>query len=252
VVIPGVLDRRFSTTASGETRPRKIEPGRPREPGRTSLHSRVEEQRSNATGGPSPTSVAAVPTGGAADGVPSESAAAVSPSTRFPTTSGIGSPAPHQTARKAHIVATEKPHSTSGELPAKPQAVPRGPRIVAAANTSDFLRERFEDESWPMPPRAEAAVRHRLPDGSAGDILRTTRSLPSARRQDQTISERSAGRRSDPHRHGSAGAISTQMPAGPPPQQPVIVLNQPADLGAPPVAFWERRHLSHLHVRIRR
>src|SRR5207244_13603626 len=99
---------------------------------------------------------------------------------------------------------------------------------------------------------AEAEARRPLPEPQNGDPGRPMRSIPAASWPDQPSSVRTTRRRPEARPQGWTDSSTNHTSVGPDPPPPIIVLRQPADLGAPPYAFWERRHLSHLRVRIRR
>jgi hypothetical protein len=239
VNIPGLRKERYPATASGETDPRRreIKPERPQEAGSVGSQSRIEKPRQKAAEGSLPARVVDVLPGTAAVAIRSVSAA-----------DGLVS---RQTVRTAHLAPVEELHPTSAEPRDKPQLVPRQSRIVAAPSASDLPRARFEDTSRPVPIRSESDVGHRLPEPPSRDIL-LTRGDPVMRRPHPLPSERATRGRSETGPQGWTDATPSIVPAEPAPHPQVVVVNQLAGSGAAPFAFWERRHLSHLHVRIRR
>ena len=153
------------------------------------------------------------------------------PSLRIPDGSTVAIPplrrtAPHQAAREPHLAAAENPQPISGEpLPKCPAA----------------------------PTLAQSARRHQVPDPQGRNAASLARSFPTVRRPEQT-SGSGMRRSSEPRQQGSADFPSNHAPAAPSTQASVIVVKQDSAhaVMATSIAFWERRHLTHLSVRIRR
>lgn len=108
----------------------------------------------------------------------------------------------------------------------------------------------------PSPPRQLSHATVESPDFAAtsrDDIL-PMRGVPRARRPDPPA----AGPRPRPRARADSGsAPERDIASGPaadpaPAPPPIIVVNQPSRPDAVPLAFWERRHLTHLRTRLRR
>jgi len=98
--------------------------------------------------------------------------------------------------------------------------------------------------------RSESLVAKSLPHHCGEDSVPLTGSFPSLRRP-APPSPYADRRSSQTRQQSSPDATSSQAPAVPAMQPPVVIVKQSSDSGTP-VAFWERRYLNHWRVRIRR
>jgi hypothetical protein len=239
VVIPDVQGWTHRAAATDASRPRENEPtpARSQPEARLGPHSNIEEEPRSGGAGPSKSGSSGNPTRLAADGVPAHGAS--------------GSPRPPQSERSARLTSADSPLAALVSPPARPQTAAQELPPFEAPAALEFPPRPSEVKPSLVAPRAEARAWHRLPEPQSGDPGRPMRSVPATSWPDQPTSLRTTRRRPEARPQDPPDNSTSQAAAGPAPPPPIIVLHQPADVAASH-AFWERRHLSHLSVRIRR
>lgn len=169
-----------------------------------------------------------------------------------PLPSVPGSPAPQGApfASQARYTPSRQPlakqHPARQELPAGavPHATGRAPGPtrgdfppLPAQTASPLLRTRQTSTpaqpASPPPTRSRSALRQS--DAPLTDKARVPEHVPF-----------------DDYRQSSPEPPANQTPTAPPAPLPVVVVQPVLGAGMTPSAFWERRHLSHLKIRIRR
>jgi hypothetical protein len=130
---------------------------------------------------------------------------------------------------------------------------PIAPVSVEPLAISGEAKTRFTPQERPPAAAApESADRHWTPEALRRDLIPVVRTVPSARAPHQRPRGESTPRRSEATEHVWTDTAHREAVAPPLPQPSEIVVTQVAGPGTTPLAFWERRHLTHLRTRVRR
>ena len=158
---------------------------------------------------------------------------------------------PHRTSSTSYLA-----HTFPGHHQPKPGLVPRELPDVVAHHESDLPGKSFKAQSFkaqfgPVVPREESPASHTRQEQPCRHATPEQRTFSLAHQPDRR-SANGIRRHSETRQQPSADAASSQTPAVPSTQPPVIVVKQISDLGTTSFGFWERRYLTRLRMRIRR
>ena len=154
---------------------------------------------------------------------------------------------PHRTSSTSYLA-----HTFLGHHQPKPRLV----RDVVAPHESDLPGKSFKAQSLkaqfgPVVSREESTTPRTRQEQPCRDATPKQRTFSLAHQPDRR-SANGIRRHSETRQQPSADAASSQTPAVPSTQPPMIVVKQISNLGTTSLGFWERRYLNHLRLRIRR
>jgi hypothetical protein len=183
------------------------------------------------------------------------------PKSGTPPQTGLGESAPNRTADSVSpsypTAGGMMPYGTSScSLPARtalnqgslePRPVPR-----ESPDESDLLRRRFKSQLVTSTPWEELGLDERpRQEQPRREVPPESRTFPLAHQPDRRF--RSGKQVNfETQQQPSGAADSGQAPTAPATQPLQIVVNQVSDARTKSLGFWERRHLTHLRVKIRR